>query len=180
MRKNNICKKISYHSGLFKHSLTSFSYCVERELFIFVPCFWTRLKKKGLVGSMCWEFLSAYGEKGKYIIDLCALLEDGGLSDCITSVKTHQVLCMHKGSTKNGIFKQYFLNWWTPLPPPPGTFRNWGFQGQKRWPPKFHIEFRNTTPPPFKEIFIKKNNLFAASLRQLLISRTPELLSEVS
>ena len=36
------------------------------------------------------------GEQGKCIIDLCALLEDGGLSDCITSVKnTYYVMSVH-------------------------------------------------------------------------------------
>ena len=29
------------------------------------------------------------GEKGKCIIDLCALVEDGGLSDCIRSVNNY-------------------------------------------------------------------------------------------
>ena len=58
-------------------------------------------------------------------------------------------------TVKTMFFLEYFLNRWTP-PAPLGTFRNknvtfapkkLGFQGQKQWPPKFHIKFRNPGNP---------------------------------
>ena len=44
------------------------------------------------------------------------------------------------------------------------------FQGQKQWPPKFHIKLRNTespAPPLTQEIFLKNTNFFSAALEKL-------------
>ena len=43
------------------------------------------------------------------------------------------------------------------------------FHGQKQWPPKFHIQFRNPRPPPLtQEVFLKNVNFFTPSLNSHL------------